>query len=86
MKCSFCGHDFDLDEAELGCRGCPLAVGCHLVRCPRCGYETLPDARLIEWMRKLYQRVADHLFLARTGRERVHKWMRSPTRRTTEEA
>jgi len=56
MKCDFCGHEFDLADAESACVGCPLARGCHLVRCPRCGYEMPPEAKLVSWLRKLRQR------------------------------
>jgi hypothetical protein len=56
MNCSFCGYDFDPDEAESACASCPVAKGCHLVRCPRCGYEMPPEARLVRWVRKLRQR------------------------------
>ena len=57
MKCGFCGHDFDPQAAEPACRSCPLARGCQLVRCPRCGYEMPPEAKLVRWVRKLRQRV-----------------------------
>jgi uncharacterized paraquat-inducible protein A len=39
MKCSFCGMEFEQEEAQKGCSRCSLAKGCQLVRCPRCGYE-----------------------------------------------
>ncbi len=69
MRCSFCGHDFDPDEAESACKSCPMARGCHLVRCPHCGYEMPPEARLVKWIRKLRQRAADRSFVAPTGLE-----------------
>ena len=35
-ECTLCGLDFVGDE----CRpACPLARGCPMIRCPRCGYE-----------------------------------------------
>ena len=35
--CALCGHAFEA-SAE-GCRpACPLARGCRMVCCPRCGY------------------------------------------------
>ncbi len=50
MKCGFCGYEFDISEAETACGNCPLVKGCHLVRCPRCGYEMPPESRLISWL------------------------------------
>ncbi|HJW88999.1 MAG TPA: hypothetical protein VJ436_00010 [Anaerolineales bacterium] len=37
----------------MACLGCPVTRGCHLVRCPRCGYEMPPEARLVGWLRRL---------------------------------
>lgn len=53
MKCSFCGCEFDPSEAGTACGNCPLVKGCHLVRCPRCGYEMPPEAKLFALLRKL---------------------------------
>ncbi len=53
MRCGFCGHEFDQAEAQVACRACPLAGGCHLLRCPRCGYENPPEAKLVAWLRRL---------------------------------
>jgi len=60
MKCGFCGYDFDPSEAESACGGCPLAKGCHLMRCPRCGYEMPPEAKLIGWLRSLKAQLQVH--------------------------
>lgn len=56
IKCGFCGLEFDPAQAAAACRSCPLARGCGLVRCPRCGYEMPPEARLVTWLRKLGRR------------------------------
>lgn len=56
MRCGFCGYEFDEVEAEMACRSCPLAPHCGLLRCPRCGYEMLPEARLVAWVRRLRDR------------------------------
>ena len=53
MKCGFCGGEFNPGEAETACGSCPLVKGCHLVRCPRCGYEMPPEAKLITLLRNL---------------------------------
>ncbi len=52
MKCGYCQYEFELTTAESACGGCPLAPGCHLVRCPRCGYEMPPEPRVIGWLRR----------------------------------
>lgn len=79
MRCDFCGYDFGPNEAESACIGCPLGQGCQLVRCPRCGYEMPPEARLVKWMRSLQrslrrkthsrtrQRSRDRSFVAAIG-------------------
>jgi hypothetical protein len=51
MICSFCGCEFDPKEANAACRGCLLVRGCHLVRCPRCGYEMPPESKLLAWLK-----------------------------------
>jgi rubredoxin len=53
MKCALCGHEFDETQAQAACAGCILAQGCKRVRCPNCGYETLPEPA---WLRKLFDR------------------------------
>jgi hypothetical protein len=53
IRCDFCGFEFDPTcSTEDGCSGCPLAGGCSHVTCPRCGYQMLPEAKLIGWLRK----------------------------------
>ena len=56
MRCGFCGYEFDPTSAGAVCGGCPLAGNCHLVRCPRCGYEMPPEAKLVGWLRRLRRR------------------------------
>jgi len=50
MRCDFWGHQFDASQA-LACRGCALQRSCHLVRCPRCGYEMPQEPRLVRLWR-----------------------------------
>lgn len=54
-RCGYCGYKFSETEAVPACRGCPLAGGCRLVRCPRCGYEMPPEPKLLTWLRRLRQ-------------------------------
>jgi len=35
-----------------------MSGGCHLVRCPRCGYEMPPEAKLIRWLRTVRARLS----------------------------
>jgi rubredoxin len=53
MRCAFCGLEFNLEQAEEACSACPLVRGCHLIRCPRCGYEMPPEAKLLTYLRRL---------------------------------
>lgn len=58
MTCGLCGAEFDVTDADTACGRCPLVRECHLVRCPCCGYEMPPEAKLIGWWRKRRQRQA----------------------------
>jgi len=59
MKCGFCGYEFNPKEAGIACSGCLMVKGCHLVRCPRCGYEMPPEARLITWLSDLKRKTVE---------------------------
>lgn len=50
-----CGNEFSQDEAEQACKECPLA-GCDLIRCPYCGYETVPEPGWVAWFKRLFSR------------------------------
>lgn len=39
MQCGFCGHTFKEAEGVQGCKNCPLAQGCRMLKCPKCNYE-----------------------------------------------
>lgn len=52
MKCAFCGLVYEEEQAALGCQGCGLFGGCHLVKCPRCGYEQPKEPTLLKWWRQ----------------------------------
>ncbi len=55
MKCTFCGFEFNENEAEDACRGCPIKK-CDMSKCPNCGYEILPEPKLIKFLRRRFQR------------------------------
>ena len=48
MKCPLCNYQFREEDSEVACQGCPLAGGCHTVRCPNCGYETPKEPKLVK--------------------------------------
>jgi hypothetical protein len=54
-----CGNQFEAAEAQSACSGCPLVPGCHLLRCPRCGYEMPPESKLVKWLRERRQRITN---------------------------
>jgi hypothetical protein len=70
MRCGFCGLEFDIHQAEQACGACPLVKGCHLVRCPRCGYEMPPEGKLVGWLGRLKQKSKPEL--KRTTGEEQH--------------
>lgn len=47
-SCAFCGHRFTEDQCVESCSRCSLfgKGGCHKIRCPQCGYESIPPPRL----------------------------------------
>lgn len=50
VTCPLCGARYP-EEAGRAChQGCPLARGCQLLGCPRCGYETPAPTRLTRWL------------------------------------
>lgn len=50
MTCPLCRHRFARDEAPAACARCPMTLGCHLTRCPQCGYEWAPESHLVNWI------------------------------------
>jgi Fe2+ transport system protein FeoA len=39
FTCPLCGCRFPEAAGKTACRGCPLAFGCRLIKCPNCGYD-----------------------------------------------
>ncbi len=56
MRCGFCGYLFEAADSAAACAGCPVVGDCHLIRCPRCGYEMPPEAKLVGWVRRMHER------------------------------
>lgn len=52
MTCLLCGHVFD--PVANGCRpSCPMARGCSVLCCPRCGYSFPKESGLAAVLRKV---------------------------------
>jgi len=51
MKCSFCQREFNDEQVKDACQGCPSGGGCHMVKCPYCGYESPREPGLIKKIR-----------------------------------
>ena len=60
ITCPMCGQRFNEQDSAACCANCSLfgAGGCHLLRCPHCGYEMPPPARLPKLLAKLGKRIA----------------------------
>ena len=56
MRCDFCGYEFDQACIAASCSSCPLVKNCAKIICPRCGYEMLPESKLVGWVRKIFQK------------------------------
>jgi len=40
LKCPGCGFVFEVSYARaFACEGCPSAISCDYIRCPKCGEE-----------------------------------------------
>lgn len=49
-RCPMCGCTYDEGQSRSSCDVCPLHHGCHLLRCPNCGYEVPGPTRLTRWL------------------------------------
>lgn len=52
MKCTLCGYEYKESEAAHACKGCSLIKGCHLVKCPNCGFEMPPEPKWAKFLEK----------------------------------
>jgi hypothetical protein len=57
MTCPLCGVRIAPKEQAFACERCPLARGCRLSRCPRCGYEWPAESRLVRWMQARWRAI-----------------------------
>lgn len=56
VACGLCGHRFVPDTETMACARCPMARGCAVICCPRCGYEFVTESRLVNLLRRLFAR------------------------------
>jgi hypothetical protein len=54
FRCALCGTRFT--HGGRTCGSCPLAAGCELISCPRCGHGFPRRSVLAEWLRRLVGR------------------------------
>jgi len=53
VTCPLCAAPF----APRSCPpACPMARGCPMVRCPRCGYEFVTESKIVAYLRSLLSR------------------------------
>ena len=45
MRCNICGYVFDENKKPETCKGC-RGSSCKMVKCPNCGFETLPESKI----------------------------------------
>lgn len=50
-ECPLCSIDF---EGAACHSSCPMARGCRMVRCPRCGYEFVQQSTLVDLIRRAF--------------------------------
>lgn len=56
MRCGFCGFEFPEEAGHQGCKSCPMASGCKMIKCPRCNYENPPEPAMVKRLKKLFTR------------------------------
>ena len=52
-ECPLCSTDFEGAECHSSC---PMARGCAMVRCPKCGYEFVESGRIVDMLRRWIRR------------------------------
>ncbi len=57
MRCGFCGFEFKEEEGVKGCKNCPMASGCKMVKCPRCNYENVPEPLVAKRIKKILKKI-----------------------------
>jgi hypothetical protein len=52
FTCALCGAHFT--HGTLVCGSCPLNVGCEVVKCPACGYQSPRRSRIVDFVRGVF--------------------------------
>jgi predicted amidophosphoribosyltransferase len=52
FTCALCGARFT--HGTLVCVSCPLNVGCEVVKCPACGYQSPRRSRVVDFVRGVF--------------------------------
>src|SRR5208283_5579675 len=60
MRCAFCGYEFEEEKGIKGCKNCPTASGCKMVKCPRCKHENPPEPILVKRIKKYLKKLTRH--------------------------
>jgi hypothetical protein len=53
MNCPFCNFNLNLVDIKKLCEGCVTTKGCTMIKCPNCGYETIPDPDILKLIKKM---------------------------------
>ena len=53
MNCPFCNFNLKLVDIKKLCEGCVTTKGCTMIKCPNCGYETIPDPDILKLIKKM---------------------------------
>jgi hypothetical protein len=52
FTCSLCGARFT--HGTLVCVSCPMNVGCEVVKCPSCGFQSPRRSRIVDAIRRMF--------------------------------
>ena len=62
MKCDLCGYTYDGTNQKNGCAGCMMNKTCKKIKCPNCGYETVPEIefkfikKILKGLKKIWKK------------------------------
>jgi hypothetical protein len=53
LPCPLCGYELTAEEVTACHPTCPMAAGCSMTRCPRCGSEFPRPGPVTRWLERL---------------------------------